>query len=130
MFPDPVARAVHRPHPHLGHRRCWTGPVWTRVPARAEEDLDTRRLYWPGDTPFLDPATEDLILVDWQIHTGPADELHTVELASDDVDDAQHKLNVAVRAARDAGASWADIGRAVGISRQSAHERWAKMLAE
>ncbi|WP_280418692.1 AsnC family protein [Nocardia carnea] len=68
--------------------------------------------------------------MDWQIHTGPADELHTVELASDDVDDAQHKLNVAVRAARDAGASLADIGRAVGISRQSAHERWAKMLAE
>ena len=27
-------------------------------------------------------------------------------------------------AAKTVGASWADIGRAVGISRQSAHERW------
>ena len=30
-----------------------------------------------------------------------------------------------VAAAKAAGASWADLGRAVGISRQSAHERWA-----
>jgi hypothetical protein len=30
----------------------------------------------------------------------------------------------AVRAARDAGATWADVGRATGMTRQSAHERW------
>jgi hypothetical protein len=30
-----------------------------------------------------------------------------------------------VAAAKAAGASWGDIGRAVGIGRQSAHERWA-----
>jgi hypothetical protein len=35
------------------------------------------------------------------------------------------RLGKTVAAAKSAGASWADIGRAVGISRQSAHERWA-----
>ena len=38
---------------------------------------------------------------------------------------AGHRLDKTVAAAKAAGASWADIGRAVGISRQSAHERWA-----
>ena len=36
-------------------------------------------------------------------------------------------LNDAVRAARAAGATWEDIGRAVGISRQAAHTRWAAL---
>jgi ABC-type transporter Mla subunit MlaD len=35
-------------------------------------------------------------------------------------------LNRAVAAARAAGATWSDIGRAVGISRQAAAERWSK----
>ena len=38
---------------------------------------------------------------------------------------AGHRLNKTVAAAKSVGASWADIGRAVGISRQSAHERWS-----
>jgi hypothetical protein len=33
-------------------------------------------------------------------------------------------LDRAVKAARSAGASWADIGRAAGITRQSAQARW------
>lgn len=43
---------------------------------------------------------------------------------------ADDRLTEAVRAARTAGASWADIGGAVGIARQSAHERWAKAVGE
>ncbi|MGW4644083.1 hypothetical protein ACWEN6_36580 [Sphaerisporangium sp. NPDC004334] len=38
----------------------------------------------------------------------------------------QTRLNTAVLAAREAGHSWAEIGAAVGITRQSAHERWAR----
>jgi hypothetical protein len=34
-------------------------------------------------------------------------------------------LDDAVRAARAAGCSWGTIGRALGITRQSAHERYA-----
>jgi len=39
---------------------------------------------------------------------------------------ASEALDRAVRSARAAGASWADIGRAVGITRQSAQARWAQ----
>lgn len=36
-------------------------------------------------------------------------------------------LDEAVVTAREAGATWAQIGDAVGISRQSAHERWGHL---
>jgi hypothetical protein len=35
-------------------------------------------------------------------------------------------LDQAVNAARAAGATWTDIGRAVGIARQTARERWSR----
>lgn len=37
-------------------------------------------------------------------------------------------LDRAVRSARQAGVGWADVGRAVGISRQAAQQRWQKRL--
>lgn len=107
----------------------WHGPLWARVTTRAEQDLDAHRIHC-GDPYGLDEESEDLICVDWEVHVGASVELHLVGIAHDQVVDAQRKLTEAVRTARDAGASWTDIGRAVGISRQSAHERWAKMLAE
>jgi len=39
---------------------------------------------------------------------------------------ARQALDDAVRQARDNGASWTEIGRAAGMSRQSAHERWGR----
>lgn len=108
-------------------REHWRGPVWTRVATLDDQDLDAHRIYC--DDPYgLDEASEDLICVDWHVHIGASVELHQVALAADEVADAQRKLTEAVRVARDAGASWTDIGRAVGISRQSAHERWAKRI--
>ncbi|WP_280460901.1 AsnC family protein [Nocardia carnea] len=106
----------------------WRGPLWHRVATLAEQDLDARRIYC-GDE-MLDEESEDLISVDWEIHVGASAELHLVDIAHDQVVDAQRKLTEAVRTARDAGASWTDIGRAVGISRQSAHERWAKTTGQ
>lgn len=38
--------------------------------------------------------------------------------------EAEEHLVAAVDAARDAGATWADIGEALGISRQAAHKRF------
>lgn len=35
------------------------------------------------------------------------------------------QLDEAVVTARAAGASWSEVGRAAGMTRQSAHERWA-----
>ena len=41
----------------------------------------------------------------------------------DQVDRAMRQL---VDDAREAGASWADVGKALGVSRQAAHERFGK----
>lgn len=35
------------------------------------------------------------------------------------------QLTAAVAGARAAGASWSEVGRAAGMTRQSAHERWS-----
>ncbi len=37
---------------------------------------------------------------------------------------AEHRLDDAVRGVRDAGATWAHIGDAVGLTRQAAQQRW------
>ncbi|MGW1737377.1 AsnC family protein [Nocardia sp. NPDC001965] len=114
-----------------GWRRCWTGPDWIRVAALADQDLDARKVHWPSEVAFFAPLDDALIMVDWEVHAGPpAAELHEVGRHADAVADAQGKLDLAVHIARDAGASWADIGREVGISRQSAHDRWARRLAK
>jgi hypothetical protein len=39
---------------------------------------------------------------------------------------ASAAVDQAVRSARSAGASWADVARTVGISRQAAQQRWGR----
>lgn len=39
---------------------------------------------------------------------------------------ARDRLDQAVNAARAAGASWTDVGQAVGMSRQAARQRWSR----
>ena len=52
------------------------------------------------------------------------DALQALARSSADIGAAQLRLEEAVLAARAAGASWAQIGDATGMSRQAAHERW------
>ncbi|GAB2494794.1 hypothetical protein GCM10027030_30230 [Luteococcus sediminum] len=54
----------------------------------------------------------------------PDPTLKAVVAARRSVLQAQDRLDAAVAAARIAGASWAAIGEATGMTRQSAHERW------
>ena len=49
-----------------------------------------------------------------------------VEEATETLREAQLKLDSTVREARANGCSWADIGAAAGMTRQSAWERWAR----
>lgn len=53
--------------------------------------------------------------------------LEAVRRAAEDRRAAELNLDHAVAAARKVGSSWAEIGDAVGISRQSAHERWRRI---
>ena len=121
---------------HRG-RRCWAGPVWDRV-ATAMENLD--------DTAYLDPfgdrkvhapnqfglseSAEDLIMAAWDEHIAPFQGCYAVEIAAEAVTESQRELTAAVVAAREHGASWEAIGQAAGMTRQSAHERWSKVMGK
>jgi hypothetical protein len=58
-------------------------------------------------------------------------ELHRQAVLDVGTASSEHKaaaaaLDQAVTKARAAGASWTEVGRAVGITRQSARERWSR----
>ncbi len=53
--------------------------------------------------------------------------LTALSAASAELRQAEDDLTQAVVQARRAGASWATIGQAIGISRQAAHERWGHL---
>ncbi|PXX52285.1 hypothetical protein DFR70_13317 [Nocardia tenerifensis] len=107
----------------------WRGPRWTRVEPAENENLAARcaRL-----DKFADPSAEveDAVYADWYAHIRPAVAVSPVRQAAAEVAAAQAKLTDAVRQARIDGASWADIGTATGMTRQSAHERWSKLVAD
>lgn len=106
----------------------WTGPVFTRVPSKALESLAERRIYAPdaevayvGDREDVEQAVVDL----WRSeHAFSMDALVEVEAAARAAAEAKLRLDAAVGLARHGGASWADIGRSAGMTRQSAQERW------
>lgn len=67
---------------------------------------------------------------EWEAHLRSAlPELELHEALADD-EAGRGPVDQAVHSARSAGASWAVIGRAAGITRQSAHERWAHLEAD
>lgn len=109
-------------------RECWHGNLWTRVRDQDEHDPAGRQLYSPFVTGPAE-ADEDRMMREWETHVAPMRGTADVRYAAKDVTDAELRLNQAVIAARQQGASWEAIGRAAGMTRQSAHERWATMTA-
>lgn len=53
-----------------------------------------------------------------------AGDLHDLTALASFAEDAETALREAVWAQRAAGRSWAEIGRALGVSRQAAHKRF------
>ncbi|WP_404316273.1 AsnC family protein [Prescottella equi] len=101
----------------------WAGPLWTRVTDAEAADEREHRVF---DTEGGDPPVEveDLIHPEWKAHVAPVEALAAVAAAATEARKARLRLDTVVAEARAVGASWADIGRAAEISRQSAHERW------
>jgi hypothetical protein len=102
----------------------WRGRPWTRV---LTED-DARLLYNPGPQGELDGPEETVVIDEWRGHIRPYRALEEIGEAAAKVAAATRELEDAVRAARAGDATWAEIGRAAGISRQAANERWANRL--
>ncbi len=104
----------------------WQGGLWERVRSPADADLSRRRDYVPLHV-FASASSEvdNAIHEECKAHIAPSDAVLGVEAAAREYTQAGRRLDKTVAAAKAAGASWTDIGRAAGISRQSAHERWA-----
>lgn len=109
-----------------GAYQCgWLGKVWERVTSPAAADFSRRREYLsPDDFAQASNDVESTIHDEWKSHLAPLDAV-AGQAAAREYTQAGRQLDKTVAAAKSAGASWADIGRAVGTSRQSAHERWA-----
>ncbi len=68
---------------------------------------------------------DDLIDSIKKVHPDPLDQLSDAVLAADHLDDvADHLIGHFVDQARRAGASWTDIGRSMGVSKQAAQKRF------
>lgn len=105
----------------------WQGEMWERVTTPAAADFRRRRDYVaPDEFANASSEVEDAIQDEWNAHIAPSEAILGVEAAAREYSQAGQRLDKTVAAAKAAGTSWADIGRAIGISRQSAHERWAE----
>jgi hypothetical protein len=68
---------------------------------------------------------DDLIAVIKQVHPDALDQLSSAVLAADHLGDvADHLIGHFVDQARRSGASWTDIGRSMGVSKQAAQKRF------
>ena len=102
----------------------WRGTPWVRVlPGMA--DPAARRLATAGPWADLEAADETRVMREWRRHIAGWQALEDVEAAAARQAAAARVLDVAVRAALAAGASWADIGRVTGLTGRSATERWS-----
>lgn len=92
----------------------WKGPFH---PVSAENPADKY-----GEPPG---ALDEVIRLEWRAHL-PAPSLYEVRALAAEARAVQDRLAAAVAHARAEGATWADVGDAAGMTRQSAHERWGK----
>jgi len=107
----------------------WVGPLWSRVLSADLEDPSRRQIFVPlGEFADAPEALEDAIGDEWRVHCAPVMAAAAIEDAARAYAIAGQGLTRAVAAARALDVPWSEIGRAAGISKQSAHERWGGAL--
>jgi hypothetical protein len=106
----------------------WRGDRWERAETIPGAHGGTD----PEDAYLADGRTvEEVARESWQAHIEPLTTVAAVRRAHVAVLAAQAELERAVKAAAEAGSSWAEIGRAAGgITRQSARERWRHLTEQ
>ncbi len=106
----------------------WVGPVFTRVPSTTLENLGARRIFAADDDVAYVSERDDVqhaAVELWRSeHAFGIDALTEVEAATEAAAQAKLRLDAAVALARHSRTSWAAIGSAAGMTRQSAQERW------
>lgn len=67
---------------------------------------------------------EDAFLPEWEIHVAPFVALSELDRLVDEHRSLGNRIEEKVALARSVGASWSDVGRAAGMSKQGAQQRW------
>src|SRR5690242_10799651 len=74
---------------------------------------------------------DELIASIKKVHTEPLDQLADAVIAADHLGDvADHLVGHFVDQARRSGASWTDIGRSMGVTKQAAQKRFVAKAAD
>lgn len=98
------------------------------MPSPELQNLAEFRLYAADDEVAYTSERADVekaVIGVWRTeHVTGAEALTEVEAETIAAAEAKQRLGVAVATARRGGASWEQIGRAAGVSSQSAQERW------
>ena len=110
-----------------GHR-VWEGLTWNRVAAPLLEDLSKGQIYaalGAAGSVSERADVEEMAFERWRLdHIAPAEALDEIRAARLAERDAADRLRDSVPRARAAGRTWEEIGKAAGMSRQSAQQRW------
>lgn len=78
-----------------------------------------------SDAPTANIRLDDLIGAIVQVHDDPLEQLQSAMIAADHLGDvADHLIGHFVDQARRSGASWTDIGRSMGVTKQAARKRF------
>lgn len=87
----------------------------------------TKRAYVTHENGWRD-CPEDLeegfFVPQWREHVAPFTALGDIEQLVDELRSIEDRAAAAVTTARQHGASWSQIGRAAGLTRQGAQQRW------
>ncbi len=75
------------------------------------------------------PETEEAFHQEWIEHVAPFVALHDVGELVEQQRGIEDRIEDAVRLARSNGASWSQIGRAAGLTKQGAQQRWGTGVA-
>lgn len=113
----------------------WRGNLWERKAAMPADDDSHGQ-----DKITLDGVIgpyrkiEEAICDEWRAHLSSPDPaaaaaaIAAAQRAANEYESARQQFEASAAAARAAGASWAKIGRAAGLTRQGAFKRWAGRL--
>ena len=70
------------------------------------------------------PDIEDAFASEWSAHVAPCVALHDLKQLLAEQRSIESRIEDTVRLARQGGASWSQLGRAAGLSKQGAQQRW------
>ncbi|MGW4241166.1 hypothetical protein [Nocardia sp. NPDC004722] len=102
----------------------WRGPRIDRAATPA--DVDAGRGYSENGYAEDGDALAENLYIGWDVHIAPGAILREITETSTAIGELEQRRLGKVQDARLLGQSWDAIGRAAGITRQAAWERWAK----